>query len=166
MPVSPPFADHDAPRAHASSPARAVSRQGWDQTAIGRVFYEGNVSFDRRNRMEKVGGEKVVVCDDNALNVGILIFQPTTARREDYTLEEEGPRFCCHAMGDVRNKSNAWTIKRTWLGERCCWVLRDGAMDTTEAFEGPEEYYAAFSNNRTCAAQARRLNALAKSEGG
>ena len=62
---------------------------GWDQSAIARVLYEGNVTFDRRGPdLRVVGGrERMVLSSRNPLNISVVAFQPTAARREHYWLQ-------------------------------------------------------------------------------
>ena len=70
-----PFADPFSCGSPTHTHAPLLLFQGWDQTAIGRCFYEARVTFDRRNETVRAGDEMVVVSGRNFLNLTILVFQ-------------------------------------------------------------------------------------------
>ena len=105
--------------------------RGWDQSAIGRVFYEAKVQFETKPALQ-VNGEPVLVSVDNLLDLRVLTFQPRAPLKHKQFWLTERPEdlFSCHAFGMLQKgpDKNGWGNKVAWLKEHCAWHLEDREM--------------------------------------
>jgi hypothetical protein len=91
---------------------------GWDQSAIGRVFFEARVTFDMQT-MVRIQSENALISDRNQLNMSVLSFEPQIPNAlSNYTKLNKGndtASFVCHAIG----LRKSWNVKAAWLQQSC-----------------------------------------------